>query len=83
MVKILNGNDEIVRFEQGKQFEILEVWNGDVFFGYNLMLEDELIDTYDEEEFAIAVMNELCRLIDDIDPDFIDIEEINKMLEIL
>lgn len=47
------------------------------------MLEDELIDTYDEEEFAIAILNELCRLIDDIEPDFIDIEKVNKMLEVI
>ena len=82
-MKILTGNDELVEFTKGKQFEILEHYYNNTFMGYNLMLENELIDTYDEEEFAIAVMNELCRLIDNIDPDFIDIEKINNLLEVI
>ena len=45
------------------------------------MLNDELIDTYDEEELAVAVMNELSRLIDE-DTKFIDIEKINNLLEV-
>ena len=31
MIKILNGNDEIVKFEQGKQFEILEHYYNNQF----------------------------------------------------
>ena len=68
VIKILNGNDEIVNFEKGQQFEIVPHYYNKQFMGYNLMLENELIDTYNEEEFAIAVMNELCRLIDKVKP---------------
>ena len=46
------------------------------------MLEDDLIDTYDDEEYAVLVMKELCRLIDDINPNFIDIEKVNNLLEV-
>lgn len=49
--------------------------------GYNLMLDDELIDTYDEEEIAVLVMAELCNRIDN-NVNFIDIEKINNLLEI-
>lgn len=31
MIKILNGNDEIVKFKEGKQFEILEHYYKDTF----------------------------------------------------
>ena len=45
------------------------------------MLEDDLIDTYDEEESAILVMGELCNRIDN-NVNFIDIEKVNNLLEI-
>ena len=81
MIKILNGNDEIIKFDIGKQFEILEHYYDDSFMGYNLMLENELIDTYDDEELAILVMSELCNRIDKKIP-FIDIEQVNNLLEV-
>lgn len=81
MIKILNGNDEIVKFQDGDKFEILEHYYNNTFMGYNLMLEDELIDTYDDEEIAILVMGELCYRIDNNTP-FIDIEKINNLLEV-
>lgn len=49
--------------------------------GYNLMLDDELIDTYDDEELAVLVMTELCNRIDN-NVNFIDIEKVNNLLEI-
>lgn len=81
MTRILNGNDEIVDFNNSKQFEIIEHYYNNIFMGYNLMLENELIDTYDEEEYAILVMSELCRQIDK-GTQFIDIEKVNLMLEV-
>lgn len=45
------------------------------------MLEDELIDTYDDEETAVAVMGELCRRIDKGDR-FINIYKINNLMEV-
>ena len=45
------------------------------------MLEDELIDTYDDEEIAILVMSELCNRIDS-NTQFIDIEKVNNLLEV-
>ena len=81
MVKILNGNDEIVKFNLGDQFEILEHYYNNTFMGYNLMLENELIDTYDDEEIAVLVMTELCNRIDN-NAQFIDIEKVNNLLEV-
>ena len=81
MVEILNGNDEIVIFNKGDQFEILEHYYDNTFMGYNLMLEDELIDTYDEEESAVLVMGELCNRIDSR-AEFIDIKKVNNLLEV-
>jgi len=81
MIKILNGNDEIVKFNLGDQFEILEHYHDNTFMGYNLMLENELIDTYDNEEIAVLVMTELCNRIDN-NTQFIDIEKVNNLLEV-
>lgn len=80
-MKILNGNDQIVNFNEGDQFEILEHYYENTFMGYNLMLEDELIDTYDDEYSAVLVMGELCNRIDN-GAEFIDIEKVNNLLEI-
>ena len=80
-MKILNGNDEIVNFNEGDQFEILEHYYDNTFMGYNLMLEDELIDTYDDEYLAVLVMGELCNRIDS-GAEFIDIKKVNNLLEI-
>lgn len=80
-MKILTGNDEIVEFTEGKQFEIIEHYFEDIFMGYNLMLENDLIDTYDEEEYAILAMKELCRRIDK-KHEFVDIEKVNNLLEV-
>ena len=80
-MKILNGNDEIINFNEGDQFEILEHYYDNTFMGYNLMLEDELIDTYDDEESAVLVMGELCNRIDN-GAEFIDIEQVNNLLEV-
>ena len=80
-MKILNGNDEIINFNEGDQFEILEHYYDNTFMGYNLMLEDELIDTYDDEYLAVLVMGELCNRIDN-GAEFIDIKKVNNLLEI-
>lgn len=44
------------------------------------MLDNELIDTYDDEEIAILVMAELCDRINN-KKEFIDIEKVNNLLE--
>lgn len=48
--------------------------------GYNLIIGNTLIDTYDDEEIAVSVMNEICRRIDK-KVDFININELNNLLE--
>lgn len=39
MTRILNGNDEIVIFDNNKKFEIVEHFYNNIFMGYNLMLD--------------------------------------------
>ena len=80
-MKILTGNDEIVNFTVGKHLEIIPHYYDNVFMGYNLMLENDLIDTYDDEEYAVLVMSDLCRRIDK-KQEFVSIEKINKLLEV-
>lgn len=80
-MQILTGNDEIITFTLGKQFEIIPHYYNNVFMGYNLMLENNLIDTYDDEEYAVLVMSDLCRRIDK-KQEFVSIEKINKLLEV-
>lgn len=80
-MKILTGNDEIINFTLGKHLEIIPHYYDNVFMGYNLMLENDLIDTYDDEEYAVLVMSDLCRRIDK-KQEFVSIEKINKLLEV-
>lgn len=80
-MRILTGNDEIVEFKEGKQFEVVPHYYNGIFMGYNLMLENDLIDTYDEEEFAVAVMNELCRIIEKEKATAVNIHNLNLLLE--
>lgn len=81
MLKILNGNDEIIKLREGMLFEIVKHYYNNTFMGYNLMLGNELIDTYDEEEFAVAVLGEICRRMNNC-VGFINIHEVNKLLEV-
>ena len=80
-MKILNGNDEIIVFNKGDRFEILEHYYNNTFMGCNLMLEDELIDTYNDEESAVLVIAELCNRIDN-GAEFVNIKKVNNLLEV-
>lgn len=80
-VKILTGDEEIVIFDGNDTFEIIEHYYNNIFMGFNLMLGNMLIDTYDDEDEAVMAMSVLCNKIDN-NVDYIDIDKINNLLEI-
>lgn len=81
MCIIKNGNDEYIEFNEGMFFEVIEHYFENKLISYNLMLEEKLIESYDEEEIAVFAMQELSRLID-TGKEYIDIEKVNLMIEV-
>lgn len=61
-------------------FEVVYHYFKGKLISFNLMLEEELIESYDEEEIAVFAMQELSRLID-TGKEYIDIEKVNLMIE--
>lgn len=80
MCIIKNGNDEYIEFNNNMFFEVVDHYFKGKLISYNLMLEEELIESYDEEEIAVFAMQELSRLID-TGKKYIDIEKVNLMIE--
>lgn len=80
MCIIKNGNDEYIEFNNNMFFEVVDHYFKGKLISYNLMLEEELIESYDEEEIAVFAMQELSRLIDR-GKEYIDIEKVNLMIE--
>lgn len=80
MCIIKNGNDEYIEFNNNMFFEVVDHYFKGKLISYNLMLEEELIESYDEEEIAVFAMQELSRLID-TGKEYIDIEKVNLMIE--
>lgn len=81
MCIIKNGNDEYIEFNNNMFFEVVDHYFKGKLISYNLMLEEELIESYDEEEIAVFAMQELSRLID-TGKEYIDIEKVNLMIEV-
>ena len=80
MCIIKNGNDEYIEFNEGMFFEVIDHYFEGKLIAYNLILEEELIESYDEEEIAVFAMQEVSRLIE-VGSKYIDIEKVNLMIE--
>lgn len=80
MCIIKNGNDDYIEFNKNMFFEVIEHYFENKLISYNLMLEEKLIESYDEEEIAVFAMQEISRLIDE-GKKYIDIEKVNLMIE--
>lgn len=80
MCIIKNGNDEYIEFNNNMFFEVVDHYFKGKLISYNLILEEELIESYDEEEIAVFAMQELSRLIEKGEK-YIDMEKVNLMIE--
>lgn len=80
MCIIKNGNDEYIEFNKNMFFEVVDHYFKGKLISYNLILEEELIESYDEEEIAVFAMQEVSRLIEKGEK-YIDMEKVNLMIE--
>lgn len=80
MCFIKNGDDEIVTYKDGMIFEVREHYYNNKLIAYNLVMEEQLIDSYDEPEIAIIAMKELLNRIFN-KARYIDMEKINLLIE--
>ena len=76
MITIVNENNEIIPFEDGKSFEVIL---DDI--GYGLYLEDDLIEDYGSEELAVKVMKNVVENIEK-GTEYIYMSEIHESLEV-
>lgn len=80
MCFIKNGNDEILLYKEGMKFEVREHYYNNKLIAYNLFMEEELIESYDEPEIAILAMKEILnKIFKKIR--YINIENINLLIE--
>ena len=80
MCFIKNGDDEIVTYKDGMVFEVREHYYNNKLIAYNLVMEEELIESYDEAEIAIIAMKEvLNRIFNKVR--YIDMEKVNLLIE--
>ena len=80
MCFIKNGDDEIVLYKDGMVFEVREHYCNNTLIAYNLVMEEELIESYDEAEIAIVAMKEILNRIFN-KARYIDMEKINLLIE--
>lgn len=80
MCIIKNGNDEGLLYKDGMVFEVRKHYFEGKLIAYNLYLEDELVDSYDDEETSILAIKVLLKEIAK-DKAFIDIAKINLIIE--
>lgn len=80
MCIIKNGNDEFLYYEDGMVFEVREHYYEGKLIAYNLYLEEELVESYDDDEIAIFAMKVLLKEIVK-NKCYIDIAKINLMIE--
>ena len=80
MCIIKNGNDELLYYEDGMVFEVREHYYEGKLIAYNLYLEEELVESYDDDETAIFAMKVLLKEIVK-NKCYIDIAKINLMIE--
>ena len=80
MCFIKNGDDEIVLYKDGMVFEVREHYYNDKLIAYNLVMEEKLIESYDEAEIAIIAMKEVLNQIFN-KARYIDMQKINLLIE--
>lgn len=80
MCIIKNGNEEGLSYEDGMVFEVREHYYNGKLIAYNLYLENELVESYDDSEIAICAMKVLLKEIAK-GKLFIDMEKINLIIE--
>lgn len=80
MCFIKNGDDEIVTYKDGMIFEVREHYYNNKLIAYNLVMEEELIESYDEPEIAIVAMKEVLNRIFN-KARYIDMEKVNMLIE--
>lgn len=80
MCFIKNGDDEIVTYKDGMIFEVREHYYNNKLIAYNLVMEEELIESYDEPEIAIVAMKEVLNRIFN-KARYIDMEKVNLLIE--
>ena len=80
MCFIKNGDDEIVTYKEGMVFEVREHYYNNKLIAYNLVMEEELIESYDEAEIAIIAMKEVLNQIFN-KARYIDMQKINLLIE--
>lgn len=80
MCFIKNGDDEIVLYKDGMVFEVREHYYNNKLIAYNLVMEEELIESYDEAEIAITAMKEVLNRIFN-KARYIDMEKVNMLIE--
>lgn len=80
MCFIKNGDDEIVLYKEGMVFEVQEHYYNNKLIAYNLVMEEQLIESYDEAEIAITAMKEVLNQIFKRKR-YIDMEKINLLIE--
>ena len=74
------GNDEEVIYIDGMIFEVREHYYNNKLIAYNLVMEEELIESYDEAEIAIVAMKEVLTRIYNKSK-YIDMEKVNLVIE--
>lgn len=80
MCIIKNGNDEFIEFNENMFFEVVDHYFEGKLIAYNLILEEDLIESYDEEEIAVFAMQEVSRLIEK-GAKYIDMQKVNLIIE--
>lgn len=80
MCFIKNGDDEIVLYKDGMVFEVQEHYYNNKLIAYNLVMQEQLIESYDEAEIAIIAMKEVLNQIFN-KARYIDMQKINLLIE--
>lgn len=80
MCFIKNGDDEIVLYKDGMVFEVREHYYNNKLIAYNLVMEEYLIESYDEAEIAIIAMKEVLNQIFN-KARYINMQKINLLIE--
>lgn len=76
---ILNGNDETIKYDKHTdKLWVKEVFYDNKLIGINVMVNDDIIDTYSNEECSSVVV----KYIFNSSEDTLDINDINFKLEV-
>lgn len=81
MCIIKNVNDEYLLYIDGMVFEVREHYYNNKLIAYNLVMEEELIESYNEAEIAIFAMKEVLNRIYNKEK-YIDMEKVNLIIEV-